>query len=225
VRGKRQQATVMQGMVQLASARHKVTAQILSALGIRRWARRQVANIQQNMDEPMFVRITGQRAKSVGLDPYQAHILEVDPEEIAGDYDYPPHTGDVPVDPARMVEVWKEILFGVAKIPQLAQRFDLVEIFRTMVQNAGVKNIDAYLVKTEVAPDEDVMARQQRGDVIPIQEAMQRGALQGRGGAPRPGDAGGQAPRTPAPGGQPARGTDTTAPAPGLGDLLAGTAG
>jgi hypothetical protein len=225
VRGKRQQATVMQGMVQLASARHKVTAQILSALGIRRWARRMVANIQQNMDEPMFVRVTGQRAKALALDPYQAHILEVDPEEVAGDYDYPVHTGDVPVDPARMVEVWKEILFGVAKIPQLGQRFDLVEIFRTMVQNAGVKNIDAYLVKTEVAPDEDVMGRQQRGDVIPMQEAMRRGLLQGRGGAPRPGAAGGAAPRTPSPGGGAPLGPDTAPAAPGLGDLLAGGAG
>lgn len=226
-RQRKQQATVMQSMIQLASARHKVTAQVMSALGIRRWARRLVANLQQKMDEPQLVRITGQRAKQMGLDPYQQHILQVDPEEVAGDYDYPVHTGDVPVDPGRMVEVWKEVLFGIAKIPPLAQRFDLVEIFRTMVQNAGIKNIDSYLIKTQVTPDEDVMARLQRGDVAPAQEAMARGgvlparpgSVAGAGAAP-PTAGGGQAPPGAGPGGAQGGGPGGAPPPPWMAALL-----
>ena len=171
----KQQASTYASMVQMASQRHKVTARVMSSQGVRPWARHCVSNIQQNMDEETFVKITGAKAKAMGLDPYEMHLLRVSPEDIQGEFDYPAHTGDIPPDPNRVVEVWKNILFGIAKLPPLAQRFDLVEIFKYMVYAAGVRNIDAFLVKTQVMPDEEVMKRAQAGQIAPVQEVAGNG--------------------------------------------------
>lgn len=215
VRGRKQQATVMQGMVQLASARHKVTAQVLSSMGIRRWARRLVCNIQQEMTEPELVRITGAKAKAMGLDPTQSHIIEADPDLIAGEYDYPVHTGDVPPDPARMMDVWYRVMMGVAGNQLLAQKFDVVAIFRQLAQSAGVKNIDDFQIKTQTMPDQQVMDGVQRGNLIPA------GVGGGPGGAIAPGGTpnGRPSPTFGGPGGS------VPGPRQSIGDMLLGASG
>jgi len=182
----KQQATVFSGLVQMAAARHKVGARLMSQMGLLPWARRLVSNIQQHLDEDTFVKITGTKARQWGLDPYERHILRVTPEDIQGQFDFPVHTGDIPPDPGRNAEMWKGVLETIAKIPALAQRFDLVEIFRQLVYSTGIRNIDAFLVKTQVMPDERVMQMLQQGNLKPAAEV-----LRGNGGQTGPGaDAG-----------------------------------
>src|SRR5207249_12332937 len=77
----KQQATVFSGLVQMAAARHKVGARLMSQMGLLPWARRLVSNIQQHLDEDTFVKITGTKARQWGLDPYERHILRVTPED------------------------------------------------------------------------------------------------------------------------------------------------
>jgi hypothetical protein len=43
------------------------------------------------------------------------------------------------------------------------------------VYSAGIKNIDAFLVKSQVMPDEQVMAMRQQGNLVPAQEALAQG--------------------------------------------------
>jgi hypothetical protein len=169
----KQQATVFAGMVQMSAARHKVTAQILSEMGVLPWARRQVSNLQQFLDEDTFIKVTGNKAKELGVNPNE--FLRVPPENIQGQFDYPVHTGEIPPDPQRNVQVWTQVLMAIAKTPNLAARFDLVEVFKQLVYSAGIKNIDAFLVKTQVMPDEQVMAMRQQGNAIPAQEALAQG--------------------------------------------------
>src|SRR5207249_9690129 len=85
---------------------HKVGARLMSQMGLLPWARRLVSNIQQHLDEDTFVKITGTKARQWGLDPYERHILRVTPEDIQGQFDFPVHTGEIPPDPGRNVEVW-----------------------------------------------------------------------------------------------------------------------
>jgi hypothetical protein len=169
----KQQATVFAGMVQMSAARHKVTAQILSEMGVLPWARRQVSNLQQFLDEDTFIKVTGNKAKELGVNPNE--FLRVPPENIQGQFDYPVHTGEIPPDPQRNVQVWTQVLMAIAKTPNLAARFDLVEVFKQLVYSAGIKNIDAFLVKTQVMPDEQVMAMRQQGNAVPAQEALAQG--------------------------------------------------
>jgi hypothetical protein len=169
----KQQATVFAGMVQMSAARHKVTAQILSEMGVLPWARRQVSNLQQFLDEDTFIKVTGNKAKELGVNPNE--FLRVPPENIQGQFDFPVHTGDIPPDPYRNVQVWTQVLMAIAQNQNLAQRFDLVEVFKQLVYSAGIKNIDAFLVKSQVMPDEQVMAMRQQGNVVPAQEALAQG--------------------------------------------------
>jgi hypothetical protein len=169
----KQQATVFSGMVQMSAARHKVTAQILSEMGVLPWARRQVSNLQQFLDEDTFIKVTGNKAKELGVNPNE--FLRVPPENIQGQFDFPVHTGEIPPDPQRNVQVWTQVLMAIAKTPNLAARFDLVEVFKQLVYSAGIKNIDAFLVKSQVMPDEQVMAMRQQGNVVPAQEALAQG--------------------------------------------------
>jgi hypothetical protein len=142
-------------------------------MGVLPWARRQVSNLQQFLDEDTFIKVTGNKAKELGVNPNE--FLRVPPENIQGQFDYPVHTGEIPPDPQRNVQVWTQVLMAIAKTPNLAARFDLVEVFKQLVYSAGIKNIDAFLVKSQVMPDEQVMAMRQQGNVVPAQEALAQG--------------------------------------------------
>jgi hypothetical protein len=208
----KQQATVFTGQAHLAQARHKAIGLVMAEQGILPWVRRLVMNIQQRQDEDVMVKITGGRAKALGVEPNT--VLNVSPDDVQGEFDYSPHIGDIPPDPMRAFEVWKETLFGVSKIPLLAQQFDVVEIFRQMVYTVGIKNIDAFRIRANVMPDDQVQKMMEQGKLAAAGEVMGNGQGRGRQGE---GSVAGS--------GSAPRGALGPGAAPGLGALLAGAGG
>ncbi|GEM_PF-4146842 len=181
-------ATVFAGLMQIAQMRGKVVAQILSQQGIRPWMRHLVSNIQQFLDEEMFVKITGDKAARMGLDPYKSHLIAVSPEDIQGVFDFPVHTGDLPPDPMRNVQTWQQVMLAVAQNQILMQRFNLIEIFKQLLYSAGIKNIEPFMVKSQVMPDEEVAKQTQAGNLVPLpgQPGGASGEQPGQPGRPRP---------------------------------------
>ncbi|NJM09438.1 MAG: hypothetical protein HC883_00625 [Bdellovibrionaceae bacterium] len=59
-------------------------------------------------------------------------------------FNYIPHDGTLPLDRVAMLDVWKEILLGVAQQPLLAQNFDIKEIFKYTAELGGAKNIENF---------------------------------------------------------------------------------
>jgi hypothetical protein len=82
------------------------------------------------------VQITG--------DDGQPSSKELTPEMVVGSYNYQISDGSLPYDKQALLETWQEIMFGMAKDPELRQTYSLPEVFRYVAMLGGAKNIDSF---------------------------------------------------------------------------------
>jgi hypothetical protein len=163
-----------------SSQRLAITARLLDGMALGPLATRAVANRQQFTSEPQFVRVTGDLAKELGHDRLEIHATDV-----AGNFDYVPHSGVLPPDPERFAGVWAKLLEAYAKIPALqmprpdGKILDPHEIFNQGARAMGVKNVsELYL---QVMPDAGVAAQLQAGNMIPANGQPATGPIPGAG--------------------------------------------
>jgi len=52
--------------------------------------------------------------------------------------------GSLPYDKTALLEVWKEIMFGVAQDPELRQEYSVSKIFEHVAELGGAKNISSF---------------------------------------------------------------------------------
>lgn len=180
----------VQQIIASSSQRLAMVARMIDAQAIHPLAKRAVANRQQFTELEQWFRISGDMAKEFD----GAKQLQIRPPDLAGDFDYIPHSGIIPPDPERYAQVWIRLLEGAAKLPQVIQPgpdgkvLDLREIFNEAARAAGVKDIEHFYVS--VVSDEAVADGVVAGNLIPA------GAVP-PGGGPIPG-AGIQTPIVPA---------------------------
>src|SRR5690606_31063976 len=108
----------------------------ISAQKLLPMSRQMIMNVQQFMPNEMWIEVTGGMGEKLGQN--------VTPDMLAGSFNFQVSDGSLPMDKAALVEVWKEILFGLARDPELRQRFDLVEVFKYTAELGGAKNIDSF---------------------------------------------------------------------------------
>ena len=101
-----------------------------------------ILNIQQFMPDKMWVEMTG--------DDGLPSSLELTPELLVGSFNYQVSDGTLPYDKQALLEIWKELMFGIAKDPELRQEYALGKIFRYIAELGGAKNIDSF--KRQAAP-------------------------------------------------------------------------
>lgn len=133
--GGRRSATEARQSMQAGAQRLSSMAVRISAQGFSPLCHQMISNIQQFMPDKMWVEMTG----DVGM-----NSIQLTPEMLVGSYNYQVSDGSLPFDKAAMVEVWKEIMFGVAQDPELRQTYSLPEIFRYVADLGGAKNIDQF---------------------------------------------------------------------------------
>jgi hypothetical protein len=173
----------VQQVIAGSSARLAMTARMLDAQALQPLANRMVTNRQQFTEMSQFVRITGELAADMG----GAERALIGPADLGGAFDYIPHSGTAPADPARLAGVWAKMLEAGAKIPQLSQPgpdgkvLDIRQIFNEAAKVLGVKNIQSFYVS--VVPDAALMAAVQAGNAIPAGQAevAPNGAIRGAG--------------------------------------------
>ena len=159
--GGRKTATEIRTSSSFGVNRLKVISEYISATAFAPHAQRLVQTSQQYYDANMKLRLVGDLANSAGQ-----QFLMVDPNAIAGSFDFVPVDGNLPIDRFAQANLWKEILMGLRNVPQVMMKYDVGKIFAWMSQLAGIKNIEQF--KIEVAPDATIAAQAQAGNLIPM---------------------------------------------------------
>jgi hypothetical protein len=163
----------VQQVVASSSARLAVVARLLDSTALRPLARRAVANRQQFTRLEQYYRIAGDMARELGADR-----MMVQPQDLAGRFDYVAHSGVLPPDPANMAGVWTRLLEATLKAPQLlapgpdGKALDLREVFNETARNAGVRHIEAFYRDVRVEQDAALAAAVQAGNAVPMDAAQ-----------------------------------------------------
>lgn len=118
--------------------RLKTPADYNSALGFDRMARIMLANTQEKLDIERKYSIAGNTAQTA------QKFLEVNPESIAGFYDFVPVDGSLPIDPMAKAQFWKELLIQMARVPQFSVAWDINGMVAHMMKMQGERNIDRF---------------------------------------------------------------------------------
>lgn len=154
--GGRKTATEIRVSGDSAGSRLSAQTRILSAQAIVPLARQESLNIQQFMDPNFAFTLLGQKGDQ----------LTITGEQLVGDFNFPVHDGTLPLDKVAMLDVWKEILLGVAQDMQLRSQFDITAIFEFVAQLGGAKNIEQF--KIQMTPDQQIAEAVAGGNVVPL---------------------------------------------------------
>lgn len=122
------------GASRLATQARTISAQQWQDMAVQ-WS----LNTQQFLDPEFEYWVLGEDAKrnpiSLGLDA------------VMGDFNYPINDGTLPIDNVALLQVWKEILMGVAQDQQLRQTYSLPEIFNFVASLGGARNIESFKIQ------------------------------------------------------------------------------
>jgi hypothetical protein len=98
--------------------------------------------------------------------------MRVTADSIAGNFDFIPVDGTMPVDRFAQAMLWKELLGLVASgkmIDPMTGRppnIDLMNMLKHVAFLSGVKNFSQFEVR--VVPDQQIAARAQAGNLVPM---------------------------------------------------------
>lgn len=171
--GGRKTATEVRSSNTFGINRLKTQMEYWSETGLKDLAQIMLQQTQQWMTEDRQFRLAGD------LIPEGKEFRRLGPEDIAGFYDYVPVDGTLPIDRYAQANLWKEILMGLVKMPQIAMGYNMPGIFEWMAQIAGLKNIKRFRV--QVMPDQDIMGAAAQGNVVPMGRVASEANLAERG--------------------------------------------
>lgn len=161
----RRSATEARIAMQASSGRLAQMAIRISAQSYHPAVNQMVFNIQQFMPTQMWIETTG--------DDGTPSSQSFTPEMLVGSFNYQVSDGTLPFDKVAALEVWKEILMGVAQDPELRATKDITKIFDYVAELGGAKNIDRF--NKPVPPPIQTAAAPNPGadpNMVPIGAAM-----------------------------------------------------
>jgi len=141
--------------------RLKTITEYISAMGISPLATRMLLDSQQFYDQTKKFRIVGDLAQMAG-----PNFMQIDPTMLAGDYDFVPVDGTLPIDRMAMATLWQNIMGQMRNFPQLMQQFDIGKVFTHVAWLGGIRNINQF--KIQVVPDQQLQAQAAAGNVVPL---------------------------------------------------------
>lgn len=121
-------------------------------------AYRMIANRQQFASMDVTVRIAGRLVDQLAKFAGGKQQLVISKGDLAGDYDYIPHTPTMAPDPSRQAAVWLQILQILASAPQLlnpdenGEAIDPHKVFEEAVKGAGVNYFDRFKKQVQPVP-------------------------------------------------------------------------
>lgn len=166
-----------------SSKRVAVAFRLYEVMALQPLVMRAVANRQQFTTLEQYYRITGELMMELGS---PRHLIG--PSDIQGNFDYAPRSELLPPDPAKTATAWSQILFGLAKFPQLwapgpdGKVLDPRLIFNEVARNLGVKHVNQFYrqlppmmmppgppPRMQIMPDERVQKEVQKGNLVGLQ--------------------------------------------------------
>jgi hypothetical protein len=168
--GGRRSATEARISMQAGGGRLSQHAIRISSQAYHPMAEQMIFNIQQFMSDEMWVETTG--------DDGTPNSRALTPDMLVGSFNYQISDGSLPFDKTALVEVWKEILMGVAQDPELRAGHDINKIFDYVAELGGAKNIDSF--KKQMQPQVTAGAQQDPAadpNLRPLGPAMPAGPM------------------------------------------------
>jgi hypothetical protein len=133
--GGRRSATEARISMQAGASRLSQLAIRISSQGMMDICNQMIMNIQQFMPEEMWIEMSGDESP-------QSTLLT--PDMIVGTFNYQVSDGSLPYDKTALLEVWKEIMFGIAQDPELRQSYSIDKVFEHVAELGGAKNISTF---------------------------------------------------------------------------------
>lgn len=158
--GGRKTATEIRSSNSFGANRLKTLTEYWSAVAFSPLAQMQLQATQQYYTQEQKFQMAGDLLEE------GQKFLTVNPQAIAGAYDFVAVDGTQPIDRYAQANLWREMMAGMSKIPQVAQQYDMGGIFGWMAQLAGLKNIKQF--KIQVLPDGQLQDQSQAGNVVPL---------------------------------------------------------
>ena len=160
-----------QGTQQAGFSRLERMAKIIGLQGMQDIGYQFAAHTQQFASDEMYIKVLGdweaQLVNEYGPKIKKGRLL-ISPDQLQVGYDVIVRDGSIPG--GNYSQVWETMFTTIATTPGLAEKFDLTRIFMHIARNNGAKNVNDF-VKVSAAPDEQVLAQAQQGNLVPVQGA------------------------------------------------------
>lgn len=161
--GGRKTATEVRTAGEASASRLAAQSRLISAQAMVELTEMMSMNNQQNLSEEFFLELVG----SDGIE----NPIRIGAEHLVGDFQYPIHDGTLPLDKVAMLDVWREIMSGVASDQELRQKFSLPKLFEFVAELGGAKNIESF--KIEPQSQEAIDGQVAAGNAIPVDDVAQ----------------------------------------------------
>lgn len=158
--GGRKSATEIRSSNSFGGSRLKTQAEYFSAMGFSPLSQMMVQNTQQKYDGEQKFKIAGDLLQQ------GQQFMQVNPENIAGAYDFVPVDGTMPVDRFAQVQMWTNLMTQMRSMPEVGTQYDFGQIFAWVAQLGGLKNINRF--KIGVLPPGVAASEAGKGNLIPI---------------------------------------------------------
>ena len=182
----RKTATEVRTSTGFSTNRLKTPAEYASAVGWGPLSQMMLQNTQQLYEGEKQFKIAGTLlldGAKMGEDGQPVTAVNVDPETLAGFYNFVPVDGTLPIDRLAQASLWKEMLVQLGANPVVAMEWDIGGMLAHVMKLTGERNIDRF--RLNLTPDEKVQRQAELGNVVPL------GAGGGRSGGTPPGNVGG----------------------------------
>lgn len=162
------------GTRQGAATRMERVAKLIAAQSLKDIAETAAMYTQQFMSEEQYVEVAGRHAELLQREIGAAYgdQMRVSPFDLLIRYDVEVKDGSVPGN--KSSETFVHLIDLMGKYPQLAEEFDATRIVLHILRNEGVTDPSAWLrnMKAEAQPDEEVMNEVQKGNLVPMEDAL-----------------------------------------------------
>lgn len=160
--GGRRTAAEVRTSTSFGISRLKTVCEFISYQGFTPLVQQLIQQTQLSYDTTLKLRVAGDTAA------FAPQILNVDPQAIAGFYDFVPVDGTLPIDRFALVQSWNGLLQTMGSNPALLAQYDMGKIFGWIAKLAGIRNLQQMKFNVQVRPDEQLAMQAQAGNVVPM---------------------------------------------------------
>lgn len=174
--GERRSATEYRMTVNNAMSRLEHIAKVISSQYLQDISYMMASHTQQFMSEPVYSKLTADWQKQL-QDIYGQQGTWISPKDIEVDFDVNIRDGSVPTTGIANADLMVQLFQIVAQDPELRQTFDITRMYARIAEILGDRNAFDFIrkggqVQAATVPDEEVATQAQKGNLIPIDQAM-----------------------------------------------------
>ena len=174
--GGRKSATEIRSSNAFGGNRLKTQSEYFSAMGFAPQSQQLLQNTQQKYDGEQKFKLAGDLIDQNNAEAF----MNINPESVAGFFDFVPVDGTMPVDRFAQVTMWTQMFGQLRQMPEVMAGYDMASIFAWVAQLGGLKNIKRF--KINVLPPGGAQTGAANGSLVPLGGANGAGTGSGAGG-------------------------------------------